>query len=208
MRRLLLILLLVVLAILLIEDVRRPLLNAAGRFLVVQDPLEKADVIIVLSGGRRDERVRQAADLYHQGYAPLVLLSGGEEMAGISVPEMLRRQALALGIPPDALLSEPDSTSTAQQARYLRPLLEPIGEVSHGLHATGHQAPRSSVCRFRFLGFLAKSRNWLSLMPVCVCLPARIRPNSAPMNRRCLALTAGMASLRRHNPRRARARRP
>ena len=127
MRRLLLILLLVVLAIILIEDVRRPLLNAAGRFLVVQDPLEKADVIIVLSGGRRDERVRQAADLYHQGYAPLVLLSGGEEMAGISVPEMLRRQALALGIPPDALLSDPDSTSTAQQARYLRPLLEPRG---------------------------------------------------------------------------------
>ena len=127
MRRLLLILLLVVLAILLIEDVRRPLLNAAGRFLVVQDPLDRADVIIVLSGGRRDERVRQAADLYHQGYAPLVLLSGGEEMAGISVPEMLRRQALALGIPPDALLSEPDSTSTAQQARYLRPLLEPRG---------------------------------------------------------------------------------
>jgi len=127
MRRLLLILLVVVVAIILIEDVRRPLLNAAGRFLVVQDPLEKADVIIVLSGGRGDERVRQAAELYQQGYAPLVLLSGGEEMAGISVPEMLRRQALALGIPPDALLSEPDSTSTAEQARYLRPLLEPRG---------------------------------------------------------------------------------
>ena len=127
MRRLLLILLVVVVAIILIEDVRRPLLNAAGRFLVVQDPLEKADVIIVLSGGRGDERVRQAAELYQQGYAPLVLLSGGEEMAGISVPEMLRRQALALGIPPDALLSEPDSTSTAEQARYLRPLLQPRG---------------------------------------------------------------------------------
>lgn len=127
MRRVLLILLMVVLAVILIEDVRRPLLNAAGRFLVVQDPLEKADVIIVLSGGRGDERVRQAAELYQGGYAPLVLLSGGEEMAGISVPEMLRRQALALGVPADALLSEPDSTSTAEQARYLRPLLEPRG---------------------------------------------------------------------------------
>jgi uncharacterized SAM-binding protein YcdF (DUF218 family) len=127
MRRLLLIFLVVILAVILIEDVRRPLLNAAGRFLVVQDPLDRADVIIVLSGGRGDERVRQAAELYQQGYAPLVLLSGGEEMAGISVPEVLKRQAMALGVPADALLSEPDSTSTAEQARYLRPLLEPRG---------------------------------------------------------------------------------
>lgn len=127
MRRFLLAVLVVILAVVLIGGLRQPLLTAVGRFLVVQDRLDRADVIIVLSGGRGDERVRQAAELYRQGYAPLVLLSGGEEMAGISVPEMLRRQALALGIPPDALLSEPDSTSTAEQARFLRPLLEPRG---------------------------------------------------------------------------------
>ena len=127
MKRLLLLVLVVMLAVFFIDGLRRPPLNAIGRFLIVRDRLERADVIIVLSGGRGDERVRQAAELYHQGYAPLVLLSGGEEMAGISVPEILRRQALALGIPPDALLSEPDSTSTAEQARFLRPLLEPRG---------------------------------------------------------------------------------
>ncbi len=127
MRRLLLIVLVVMLAVLLIDGLRRPPLNAIGRFLIVRDRLDRADVIIVLAGGRGDERVRQAAELYHQGYAPLVLLSGGEEMAGISVPDILRRQALALGIPPEALLSEPDSTSTAEQARFLRPLLEPRG---------------------------------------------------------------------------------
>src|SRR5574341_1466285 len=41
--------------------VHRPLLNAAGRWLIVQDPIERADVIVVLSGGPGDERVRQAA---------------------------------------------------------------------------------------------------------------------------------------------------
>lgn len=127
MRRVLLALLVVVLAVVALDPLRRPLLTSVGRFLIVQDRLERADMIIVLSGGRGDERVRQAAELYQQGYAPLVLLSGGEETAGISVPEILRRQALALGIPPDALLSEPDSTSTAEQARFLRPLLEPRG---------------------------------------------------------------------------------
>lgn len=100
------------------------LLNAAGRFLIVRDRLEPGDAIIVLSGARRDERVRQAAELYRAGYAPLVILSGGEEMAGISIPELQRRQALAHGIPASALLLEGNSTSTAEQAEMLRPILE------------------------------------------------------------------------------------
>ena len=148
MRRLLLLLLVVALAVVLIDGLRRPLLNAVGRFLIVADRLDRADVIIVLSGGRGDERVRQAAELYHQGYAPLVLLSGGEEMAGISVPEMLRRQALALGIPPDALLSEPDSTSTAEQARFLRPLLEPRG-IKRAIIVTSSYHSRRTRYLFR-----------------------------------------------------------
>jgi len=148
MRRLLLLLLVVVLAVVLIDGLRRPLLNAVGRFLIVADRLDRADVIIVLSGGRGDERVRQAAELYHQGYAPLVLLSGGEEMAGISVPEMLRRQALALGIPAEALLSEPDSTSTAEQARFLRPLLEPRG-VKRAIIVTSSYHSRRTRYLFR-----------------------------------------------------------
>ncbi len=100
------------------------LLEAAGRFLIVEDRVERGDVIVVLSGGRRDERVRQAAVLYREGYAPLVMLSGGEEMAGISIPELQRRQALALGIPASAFLFEGASTSTLEQAQMLRPILE------------------------------------------------------------------------------------
>ncbi len=98
--------------------------NRDGRVSYRQDPLERADVIIVLSGGRGDERVRQAADLYHRNVAPVVLLSGGEEMVGISIPELQRRQALGHGIPPSALRVEFGSTSTADQARFLRPILE------------------------------------------------------------------------------------
>lgn len=105
----------------------RPLLTAAGRFLIVADPLDAADVIVVLSGGRADERVGQAAMLYKQGLAPLVLLSGGESLMGISVPELLHSQALAHGVPASALLYERSSTSTAEQAHALRPLLEARG---------------------------------------------------------------------------------
>lgn len=98
-----------------------------GRYLIVSDPLDHADVIVVLSGSRRGERVRQAAELYHRGLAPLVLLSGGEEIEGISIPELQRRQVLAQRIPASALLFEKASTSTGEQSRNLRQILERRG---------------------------------------------------------------------------------
>lgn len=127
MRRLLTLILLVALAGAVFLSERRPLLTAVAQFLIVQDPLDQADTIIVLSGARRDERVRQAAELFRQGYAPVVILSGGEELEGIPIPELQRAQALKHGIPASALRFEKLSTSTAEQARYLRSMLEAIG---------------------------------------------------------------------------------
>jgi uncharacterized SAM-binding protein YcdF (DUF218 family) len=106
---------------------REPLLSAAGRFLIVEDPLDRSDVIVVLSGGRKDERVRQAADLYKAGYAPRVLLSGGEALMDLPVPDLQKLQAVKHGIPETALLFESRSTSTGEQAQYLRPILEHHG---------------------------------------------------------------------------------
>lgn len=127
MKRIRTILLILVLLVGLAVIAHRPILNAMGRFLVVQDPLDRADVIVVLAGELRDERVRQAAELYHQGYASRLLLSGSEEMAGISVTEIQRSQAVAFGVPDSVLLYETDSTSTHDQARNVRPILERLG---------------------------------------------------------------------------------
>src|SRR3989304_7734091 len=63
--------------VLLLVAFHQPLLPAAARFLIVQDPLEKVDVIVVLSGGRRDERGRPGGDLSKEGYAPPGLVSRG-----------------------------------------------------------------------------------------------------------------------------------
>ena len=52
---------------------RAPLLRAAARAWVVNDPLTKADVIIVLGGGT-ETRPYEAARLFHQGVAPRILL--------------------------------------------------------------------------------------------------------------------------------------
>jgi uncharacterized SAM-binding protein YcdF (DUF218 family) len=49
-----------------------------GRWLVVEDPLEKAQAIAVLSG-RMPMRALEAAKLYRQGYAPQIWLTRSQE---------------------------------------------------------------------------------------------------------------------------------
>lgn len=49
-------------------------LRNAGRWLVCQDPLARADVIVVLSGGL-PHRAEEAATLFRRGYAPEVWVS-------------------------------------------------------------------------------------------------------------------------------------
>src|SRR3990170_626478 len=122
MRAFLRTIILLALLVLLLVAFHQPLLTAAARFLIVQDPLEKVDVIVVLSGG--------------------------EEMMGISIPELLRRQARAHGIPAAALLFEPGSTSTGEQARNLRPILEGRG-VRRALVVTSSYHTRRTRYLFR-----------------------------------------------------------
>src|SRR5438445_2991381 len=49
-----------------------------GRWLIVEDPLEKAQAIVVLSG-RMPMRAKEAARLYNAGYAPQVWLTRAVE---------------------------------------------------------------------------------------------------------------------------------
>ncbi|MBI2314506.1 hypothetical protein HYU93_00380 [Candidatus Daviesbacteria bacterium] len=45
-----------------------------GRYLAPSDNLSRADAIVVVSGD--SDRMRQAIDLYKQGYAPKLILPG------------------------------------------------------------------------------------------------------------------------------------
>ena len=104
-----------------------------GAFLYDEQPLQRADAIFVFAGTRM-ERALEAADLYKQGYAELVVLteelSDGaiEELAGrgIMVPtdaEVARDVMIRLGMPPDAIVIAPGvHNSTGQEAQTLRSL--------------------------------------------------------------------------------------
>jgi uncharacterized SAM-binding protein YcdF (DUF218 family) len=102
----------------------------AGAWLVVQDPLEKSDAIFVL-GGTMFERPLEAVDLYHEGWAPRILLfrqiadKGEAELIrrGVPYPREVDTQITVmeqLGVPRSAIVVLDPADSTAAEAGYLR----------------------------------------------------------------------------------------
>jgi uncharacterized SAM-binding protein YcdF (DUF218 family) len=101
-------------------------LSRLGSFLVVQDPLEKADAIFVL-GGTRYERPLEAVELYKAGWAPRITLmqqvsdNGEVELIKRGVP--YKREVdeqidvlVRLGVPAAAITVLNEANSTADEA--------------------------------------------------------------------------------------------
>jgi uncharacterized SAM-binding protein YcdF (DUF218 family) len=117
-------LLLVVVALALLWTARERVLVGLGEFLVVSDPPAAVDAILVLSG-EPTERVWEAADLLREGRAPLLVLTtplrppAAAELAARGVvlegePEVARRIAAGLGVPPAAVLQVPDAVDSTE----------------------------------------------------------------------------------------------
>lgn len=92
------------------------------------------DVIVVLAGGIRDngtlpqsvkQRVQKASDLYFQGIAPRILMSGRwsvyreKHRPIMTEAEAMARYAMHLGVPRSAILKEEQSNSTKSNAQYV-----------------------------------------------------------------------------------------
>jgi uncharacterized SAM-binding protein YcdF (DUF218 family) len=93
------------------------------------DRARPADVIVVLGGGASgtERRTRHGAALYHQGYAPAVLCTGGAITGGISEAERCARLAQDLGVPGDAISQEATSRSTEENAIQVAGLMRQRG---------------------------------------------------------------------------------
>src|SRR3989339_1596788 len=73
------------------------ILESAARFLIVADPLKKADAIVVVSGDSNGERIRQGAELYRQGLGKYFMVSGGDVYWEGTFGEFIRKKANAPG---------------------------------------------------------------------------------------------------------------
>jgi uncharacterized SAM-binding protein YcdF (DUF218 family) len=102
-------------------------LNGLARFLVVSDRLEKADVILVLAGDTNGERVAQGVELYKQGYAKHLLMSGGSLTWNLTYAGWMKKQAVELGVPGPAVLLQDRSTSTIDDAKFSLPIVKEHG---------------------------------------------------------------------------------
>ena len=98
-------------------------LALVGHTLAVSDPLRAADAIVAVSGDA-GPRTETAVRLWKLGYAPLLLFSGASlDPNSVSSADLMKRDAVALGVPAEAILVEPDATTTDENARLVAQLM-------------------------------------------------------------------------------------
>lgn len=102
------------------------LLRRLAGWWVVDEPLEKADAIVVLAGDCFwAGRLRRALEIYRQGWAPWVVLSGQLLHPRFSEAELVEQEAIELGFPRQVLLRvSHDGGSTLEEALVLRHFLQ------------------------------------------------------------------------------------
>ncbi len=110
----------------LIYLVRHPLLRWAGGFWVVEDPLEHADALIILSDDNfYADRTTRAVELYRQGLAPVVVASGRRLRPYAGIAELMEHDLFERGVPKQATIKFPQmGDSTREEAVALRALVE------------------------------------------------------------------------------------
>ena len=100
-------------------------------YLCLHQTLEKADCIVGF-GNFNTDIARRAAELYHQGFAPKILFTGGlgrNTEGMLPEPEAVRfgKVAMECGVPECDLILEDKSTNTKENILFTRRKLEELG---------------------------------------------------------------------------------
>ena len=99
----------------------------------------KADVIVMLGGGI-GERPQRAAELFREGVAPRIIVSGAGDTVGNKLMLVNR------GVPPEAIELEPDSKTTRQNAQFTIPRLRAEGARRVILVTSWYHSRRALNC--------------------------------------------------------------
>jgi uncharacterized SAM-binding protein YcdF (DUF218 family) len=103
---------------------RQPLMRLAGGWWVVEDRPERADAILVLGDDNFDgDRAAEAAELFREGLAPLVIASGRMLRPYAGIAELIARDLETRGVPTAAIMRFPQQAdSTREESLALRDL--------------------------------------------------------------------------------------
>ncbi len=104
------------------------LFNALYDYLSEEDSLEHADIIFVF-GGKKTFRMEKAIELYKQGLAPYILVSGKspfyeKDIVQEAEANMLKTFAVQNGVPEDDIISEDQSITVPDNVKRSLNLLE------------------------------------------------------------------------------------
>ena len=104
--------------------VRHPIFRFAAQSWVIEDPLEKSDVLIVLSDDNfYADRATRAAELFREGKAPLVVASGRRMRPSAGIAELMEHDLVERGVPKEKILRfAQDGDSTRDEAAALAKL--------------------------------------------------------------------------------------
>lgn len=111
-------------------------------YLRLKEPLEQADCIVGF-GNFNTDIARRAAELYHRGFAPKILFTGGlgRNTEGLlPEPEAVRfaKVAMECGVPEENIVLEDQSTNTKENIFFTREKLESLN-LPHGRILGVHQ---------------------------------------------------------------------
>lgn len=104
--------------------VRHPIFRFAAESWVIEDPLEKADVLMVLSDDNfYADRATRAAELFREGKAPWVVASGRRLRPSAGIAELMEHDLVERGVPKDKILRfAQDGDSSREEAEALAKL--------------------------------------------------------------------------------------
>ena len=116
-----------------------PLFYFSPELLMVQNPLDQADAIVVL-GGESGERVFRAAEAYQQNLAPLMVVAGGGDC------NHYKRRLNLAGVPLEQIKLECKSRSTKENAEFSAKILRDQGVKKAIIVTTWWHTARAVRC--------------------------------------------------------------
>jgi uncharacterized SAM-binding protein YcdF (DUF218 family) len=117
----LLILLFFLLFCLVLFLVRHPILRFTAEAWIVEDPLDKADALIVLGDDNfYADRATRGVQLFREGKAPVIVASGKRLRPNAGIAELIERDLVERGVPRDKVVRfTHDGDSTLEEAEAL-----------------------------------------------------------------------------------------
>lgn len=105
-----------------------------------------ADAIVAVSGGDTEARTAEAIKLYQNGWATKLIVSGAaQDKSGPSNAQAMARQAVAAGVPQDAIITEDKSETTQQNAEQTQTIFESYNIKTVILVTSGYHERRASL---------------------------------------------------------------